>query len=283
MDRNKKGEYIGILGALLVHVAVIALLILLTIKVSLPDENNGGVPVILGNVDAARGFDDPSLVDIDILPQEVTPTTDVVPETPSEQDLLTQDEEESVTLKPKTEPKKEVKKPKEPTHKPEKTEAQKAEEVRRTAALKAEQEQKAAEDAARKRVAGAFGKGSQMGGSKGTAASGDGVEGSKEGNSLIGAKTGVGGSGTFNLGGRSLGTSSLPRPVYNVQDEGRVVVGITVNPAGQVINTNINPGTNTVNPSLRKAAEDAAKKARFNTVEGVSNQTGTITYYFNLR
>ena len=33
---------------------------------------------------------------------------------------------------------------------------------------------------------------------------------------------------------------------------------------------------NTVNSVLRKAAEDAARKARFNTVDGVTNQTGTI-------
>ena len=38
-----------------------------------------------------------------------------------------------------------------------------------------------------------------------------------------------------------------------------------------------------VNPALRKAAEDAAKKARFNAVSGLNNQTGTITYYFNLK
>ena len=96
-------------------------------------------------------------------------------------------------------------------------------------------------------------------------------------------KTGTGGYGTFDLGGRSLGTGSLPKPVYNVQEEGRVVVNITVNPAGQVISTSISPQTNTVNSALRKAAEDAAKKARFNTIDGVNNQTGTITYYFNLR
>lgn len=66
-------------------------------------------------------------------------------------------------------------------------------------------------------------------------------------------------------------------------EEGRVVVNITVNPAGVVIGTSINPQTNTVNSTLRKAAEDAAKKARFNTVEGPNNQTGTITYDFNLR
>ena len=38
MDRRKKGEYIGALGALLVHVAVIALLILVSFTVPQPDE-----------------------------------------------------------------------------------------------------------------------------------------------------------------------------------------------------------------------------------------------------
>lgn len=290
MDRNKKGERIGALGALLVHVAVIALLILVSFKVPQPDEDAGGIPVMMGNVDAAHGFDDPSLVDVDVMPEEVAEATPTPPDVPSEQDLLTQTEEETVALKPKTEPKKEtvkpkeVIKPKEPVKKPEKTEAQKAADAKRIAEQKAENERKAAEEAARKKVANAFGKGAQMGGNKGTANAGTGVEGSKDGNSSTGAKTGTGGYGTFNLGGRSLGTGSLPKPAYNVQEEGRVVVNITVNPSGAVISTSISPkSTNTVDSSLRKAAEDAAKKARFNTVEGVNNQTGTITYYFNLR
>ena len=290
MDRRKKGEYVGALGALLVHVAVIALLILVSFTVPQPDEDAGGVPVMMGNVDAASGFDDPSLVDVDIMDEDAAAPAETAPELPSEQDLLTQTEEETVTLKPKTEePKKEtvkpkeVVKPKEPVKKPEKTEAEKAAEAKRLAEEKAERERKAAEEAARKRVSVAFGKGAQMTGNKGTAASGTGTEGSKEGNSSTGAKTGTGGYGTFDLGGRSLGTGSLPKPVYNVQEEGRVVVNITVNPAGQVISTSISPQTNTVNSALRKAAEDAAKKARFNTIDGVNNQTGTITYYFNLR
>lgn len=290
MDRRKKGEYIGALGALLVHVAVIALLILVSFTVPQPDEDAGGVPVMMGNVESARGFDDPSLVDVDVLDEDAAAPPETAPELPSEQDLLTQTEEETVTLKPKTEePKKETVKPKEvtklkePVKKPEKTEAEKAAEAKRLAEEKAERERKAAEEAARKRVSGAFGKGAQMEGNKGTSASGTGTEGSKEGNSSTGAKTGTGGYGTFDLGGRSLGTGSLPKPAYNVQEEGRVVVNITVNPAGQVISTGINPQTNTVSSALRKAAEDAAKKARFNTVDGVTNQTGTITYYFNLR
>ena len=289
MDGRKKGEYIGALGALLVHVAVIALLLLVSFAVPQPDEDAGGVPVMLGNVDAARGFDDPSLVDVDVLDQEAAPA-ESQPELPSEQDLLTQTEEETVTLKPKTEPKKEtvkpkeVAKPKEPVKKPEKTAAEKAAEAKRLAEAEAERERKAAEEAARKKVANAFGKGAQMEGSKGTANSGTGTEGSREGNASTGAKTGVGGYGTFDLGGRSLGMGSLPVPAYNVQEEGRVVVNITVNPAGQVVATSINLShTNTPNSALRKAAEDAARKARFNSIDGMSNQTGTITYNFKLK
>ena len=285
MDRRKKGEYIGVLGTLLVHVAVIALLILVSFTVPRPDEDAGGVPVMMGDVDAANGFDDPSLVDVDIMDEDAAAPAETEPELPSEQDLLTQTEEETVTLKPKTEePKKEtvkpkeVVKPKEPVKKPEKTEAEKAAEAKRLAEEKAERERKAAEETAKKRVSGAFGKGAQMTGNKGTATSGTGTQGSKDGNSSTGAKT-------FDLGGRSLGAGTrLPKPECNVREEGRVVVNITVNPAGLVVGTSVNLSlTNTSDRTLRKAALDAAKKARFEAVDGVTNQTGTITYYFNLR
>ena len=279
LDGKKKGEYIGMLGALLVHVAIIALLIL--VSFTLPNnQDEGGVPVMRGDVDASLGNYDPStMVDVDVLPPEDVPEVVESQET-VEQEMITQTEEETVVIKPKVEPKKE--KP-EVVKKPEKTAAEKAAEAKKLAEEKAERERKAAAEAAAKRVSGAFGKGAQMDGSKGTANSGTGVEGSKDGNSSSGAKTGAGGYGTFDLGGRSIGEGGLPRPVYNVQEEGRVVVSITVNPAGHVIATSINRQTNTVNTALRKAAEDAAKRARFNAVEGVNNQTGTITYYFNLR
>ena len=279
MDGKKKGEYIGMLGALLVHVAIIALLIL--VSFTLPNnQDEGGVPVMMGNVDASLGNYDPStMVDVDVLPPEDVPEV-VEPQETVEQEMITQTEEETVVIKPKAEPKKE--KP-EVVKKPEKTAAEKAAEAKKLAEEKAERERKAAAEAAAKRVSGAFGKGAQMDGSKGTANSGTGVDGSKDGNSSSGAKTGTSGYGTFDLGGRSIGEGGLPRPVYNVQEEGRVVVSITVNPAGHVIATSINRQTNTVNTALRKAAEDAAKRARFNVVEGVNNQTGTITYYFNLR
>ena len=246
MDGKKKGEYIGMLGALLVHVAIIALLIL--VSFTLPNnQDEGGVPVMMGDVDASLGNYDPStMVDVDVLPPEDVPEV-VEPQETVEQEMITQTEEETVVIKPKAEPKKE--KP-EVVKKPEKTAAEKAAEAKKLAEEKAERERKAAAEAAAKRVSGAFGKGAQMDGSKGTANSGTGVEGSKDGNSSSGAKTGTGGYGTFDLGGRSIGEGGLPRPVYNVQEEGRVVVSITVNPAGHVIATSINRQTNTVNTAL---------------------------------
>ena len=62
-----------------------------------------------------------------------------------------------------------------------------------------------------------------------------------------------------------------------------MVVNITVNPEGKVIQTTINSRTNTANAALRRAAMDAARKAVFNGVSTMNNQMGTITYYFKLR
>ena len=293
----KKNKITGLVGTLLLHALLLILLFLVAIRTPKAQEE-GGVPVMMGDVPMAQGNADPyTLTDVDIweepeLPTEVAEPVPT-PEVETKAELITQENEPTVAVPkkeetPKPTPKKEkVKKEpvkaKEQVAKPkEKTEAEKKAEAERLAAEKKKAEEKAAAEAAAKRVAGAFGKGTQIG-SKGTGDTGSGIQGSPTGNAAEGKSTGVGGYGTFDLNGRSLGTGGLPRPVYNVQDEGRVVVTITVNPAGQVIATSIDKRTNTVNVALRKAAEDAARKARFNAVDGVNNQTGTITYYFKLK
>jgi len=287
----KKNKITGLVGTLVLH--VILLVLLLLIAVSKPKaQEEGGVPVMLGNMEMAQGDADPyTLTDVDILDEPQLPTEvsapEPVPTPPVEQEMITQEDEPTVAVpkkeipKPKTK-KETVKAKKENVKAKEKTEAEKRAEAERLAAEKKAAEERAAAEAAAKRIAGAFGKGTQMG-SKGTGTSGQGIQGSPTGNAADGQSTGVGGYGTFDLNGRSLGPGGLPRPAYNVQEEGRVVVTITVNPAGQVIQTSINKRTNTANAALRKAAEDAARKARFNTVNGVNNQTGTITYYFKLK
>jgi len=98
-----------------------------------------------------------------------------------------------------------------------------------------------------------------------------------------GKETSVGSYGTWDLGGRNM-VGDMPKPFYKgIQDEGRVVVTITVNPKGDVIETRINNRTNTTSKVLRSAAEEAARKTKFNSINGDNNQTGTITYYFKLK
>ena len=238
--------------------------------------------LMLGNTELAAGDADPyTMTEVDVMPSEAPSSApEAAAEPEVEQPMITQQDEPSLQVKkekPKTETKKE-----QPKKTPVKTETQKVNKPKeKTEAEKRAEAEKAAAQAAANAIAGAFGKGSQMG-SKGNAA-GAGLQGSPTGNSSTGKTSGVGGYGTFDLNGRTLGGGKLPVPVYNVQDEGRVVVTIVVNPAGQVISTSINKRTNTVNPALRRAAEEAARKARFNAVDGVNNQSGTITYYFKLK
>ena len=100
VDPKKKGKYIGMVGALLVHVAFILLLIL--VGFVLPEQQDeDGMPVMLGEVPNAFGSADPSLVKVDVMPETVAPK---VQET-VEQEMLTQEDEETVVIKPKAEPK----------------------------------------------------------------------------------------------------------------------------------------------------------------------------------
>ena len=90
VNQKKKGKYIGMAGALVVHVAIIALLILVGFTLPEPSEE-GGVPVMLGEVPDALGAADPSLVKVDVMPEETAPQ---VQET-VEQDIITQETEET--------------------------------------------------------------------------------------------------------------------------------------------------------------------------------------------
>ena len=275
---NRKEKLIGLLGTLLVHGVVLLLLWFLFIRAAEPQAESG-VPVLLGAELLAQGDGDRyemTEVDVQPVPQEIS----AQPENNFSQvgeEILSQDMEETVAI----ESKKEEEKAKEETPKQPAQPTPEQPKEKTEAELRAEAERAAAEAAARS-IAGAFGKGNSMN-NRGEATTGTGIQGSTEGNSETGKATGTGGYGSFDLNGRTLGEGGLPRPDYTVQDEGRVVVTIIVNPAGQVISADIHRRTNTVNATLRKAALDAARKARFNAVSGVNNQSGTITYYFKLK
>jgi TonB family protein len=100
------------------------------------------------------------------------------------------------------------------------------------------------------------------------------------GNSNAGKKEGVGVS--YSLSGRQPGTKGLVQPTYNIQDEGTIIVAITVAPNGKVISAGIDNRTINANKALRDAAIKAALRTRFNSIDGLDNQRGTITYNFKL-
>jgi TonB family protein len=182
-----------------------------------------------------------------------------------------------------------------------------AEKIRKAEAdriAKAEAERKAKEEQQRKiseinsRAQGAFASKGNGSGGKGTG------EGKSQGVTFPGGNQGVptgdpnsnnygqGGSGngnkgsgpSFSLEGRS--ATSLPKPKYPGDDEGVVVVKITVDKTGTV--TSAEPGargTTIMDQQFWAEAKQAALKAKFNEVKdnsAAASQQGTITYKFVL-
>lgn len=257
-----KSQIQGAVATLAVHAVAVVLLLLLVMRT--PQlEAESGIPVMLGNTELAQGhtesyqFTEVSSVKSDVPNIENAPQTQPKPQV--EEPLITQPDEPTVEM---------------PT--PEEIEAQKRAEAERLAE---------AERVVQQKVASAFSKGFEMG-SKGTAeeAAAEGTQGTQEGVAGADKAVGIGVQGTFDLNGRSLLGEGLPQPIVDdVDEEAMIVVTIEVNPAGEVVATRINLRTRSANLKLREAAEKAAKRARFNKVDGVSNVQGTITYFFKLK
>jgi len=95
-----------------------------------------------------------------------------------------------------------------------------------------------------------------------------------------GKGSGTGPGVSFSLLNRS--PLSLPKPSYNSEKSGKVVVDITVDESGKVIKAAAGGrGTTIQDKSLFEQAEAAARKAKFNpSSTGEKKQIGTITYNF---
>ena len=84
---------------------------------------------------------------------------------------------------------------------------------------------------------------------------------------------------SFSLRGRN--AVSIPNPIYTCDLPGKIVVNITVNAEGRVIDTNINKASsNSDNECLTEKALEYALNARFSRLAGRNEQPGTITYNF---
>ncbi len=127
------------------------------------------------------------------------------------------------------------------------------------------------------------GKRNQNGGGSQGNSQGQGNQGKPDGNPNSNNYNGGGGrGGSFSLVGRS--AVSLPKPVYNTNQQGMVVIRIWVNQQGRVTRAEYEPkGSNTSNGELVANAKAAAMKAVFNAdAKAQEEQRGTITYIFKL-
>ena len=94
---------------------------------------------------------------------------------------------------------------------------------------------------------------------------------------------GIGTDGvTYQLGGRS--PEFKAKPIYKIQEEGKVIVIITVDRFGNVINAiSGTKGSTTLNKYLLARAKEAALKTKFNPNKSApENQQGKIIYHFLL-
>jgi TonB family protein len=274
--RFTKDDIYSLAGSVAFHLVILLILWFSVLKSIIP-EGDEGVLVNFGNVNAAAGTFEPRYTGGEIIPSVPPPSVSVTPVPQQQEDLLTQDTEETVSLA-------DVKKRKEEEER--KRQEAERERLRReeTERQRLANEQRKRDEEITNRVAGAFGLGDAKDAGQGES-SGTGNQGSPFGNSSQGANEGIGGYGSFNLNGRTLGAGGLPRPAYTIQEEGRIVINITVNPEGNVIFAEIGRGTNIDNASMRQSALDAARRATFNSIKGVNinNQNGTITYLYKLR
>ena len=207
----------------------------------------------------------------DPAPESQTDAAPALPVDPApvEDPINTQEVEKSVVVKKS--------KPKEPKKKqpltPEMLEKQREEAERK----KREREEALARKAVNNDVSGAFGKGNKMKNQK------DGNDSGRTKGKTGGKAIDSGKGNSFKVGDRKLGAGGLVKPEYNKQAEGKVVVNVVVDPSGNVVSASINAKSNTTNQGLRNAALTAAKKTKFNEIEGVDNERGTITYIFRLK
>lgn len=307
----------GLIGTIITHAVILLLLMLFGFFTPLPLPGEEGILVNFGDMETGFGSEEPA--PSESAPQkaqvETQPPSSTVPPPPAKkvasqvdkEELLTQDYEKTVALesaKKKVNAKKDTEEDKmlREKRRQEQLDKQKAieEERLRQAEItrqKKEEEQRLAMAAEQQRKAGEINnraKNAFGGNGKGTADSkstsqgatyGPGNQGSTNGSAnadKYGPGGGVGNGPSASLEGR-IGIS-LPKPYYPGNEEGIVVVQVTVDKNGVV--TKAEPGakgSNTANPELVAAAKKAALQARFNAdANAAAFQVGTITYRFVL-
>lgn len=279
----------GVLGTVILHTVILVLFIFVAFKAPKPPELEEGILVNFGTDETGLGFIEPSPPPTQ---QEAAPPVPAAtPNTQKDEPLLTQNNEEAPEVK-KVDPeaeKKRLEKIEADRKIREQAEAERkireAEELERKR-IEAEQKRQAdIKNRTRDALANSKNAGTTST-SEGDAggAGNQGVQTGDVNSKNRGDGSGLGNSGiSYSLEGR--GVQSLPEPAYKYQSEGRVVVEITVNPAGKVIQAVPGvKGSSTLEEYFLRVAKEAALKATFKPKSDAPQiQKGTITYNFKLK
>jgi colicin import membrane protein len=276
-------------GTIIIHLVLLVLLILVGFSMPPPPEKEEGILVNFGTDETGLGAVEPSQPAV---PEQTSPPPQASAASKTEDDpMLTQNDEEAPEVK-KVDPEAEKRKL-------EKIEAEK----RRKAELEAERIKKQKEEEERKRIeeeqkrqadimnrtknALANSKNAGTNSASEGIAGGTGNQGDPRGSvdsKVRGEGGGLGDKGiSYDLQGR--GNLKLPEPRYDYQGEGRVVVEVSVDRSGKVIQAVPGvKGSTTLDEYLLKVAKEAALKASFEAKQDAPVvQKGTITYNFKLK
>ncbi len=269
LDKLKQHKR-GIIGTTFFHVVVAIIIIFLGFSAPWPPPGEEGILISFGTDDEGFGTIDPPREEIAQMP--TSPAS--VPASETEEAILTQDFEEAPVVTPpeETQEQEDVA----PEERPDPTTGERVtEEVEE----KEEVEERVVNpNALYPGRSVTSDTGTSVGDTTGLGRAGD-ITGSPESASSRGEGLGTDGV-SFSLEGRN--PLSLPFPEYEYDEEGVIVVRVTVNRDGIVTNAEPGrPGSTTLHKGLLDAAKRAAEKARFDVSRDAPvSQRGTVTYRF---
>jgi len=255
----------GIAGTFIINTLIVLILLFTYISLSKPESTEGGILINFGDAESAEGLNEPAMNNQPY--SESQASRSYSEET--DDGLLTQDNEEAPAVKPKVTAKQTVTKQSNETVQP-KTKPEPEKPQVNTRALYKRPGQSTTES------------GSSEGIYKGSGNMGD-PTGTTESDNYTKGLGGSGGIG-FSLEGR-IPVGNLIEPEYKIQQEGIVVVKITVDRSGKVISADPGKkGTTLGNTQLWEAAKKAALESKFSESKNAQErQEGYITYHFKLQ
>ena len=275
MTKQTQSHIIALVGTIISMCLVFLLLWWLQVKAPVQMEDEG-IVVAFGDSEDGGGM--PDVRPLDAITQVEQIPAPAAPSRPSDNDLIVQEDEESLALAKQTEEEAKRKALEEELIR-KRREQEARVEAERIAKEKALAEQRAKEQEAinkANQLAALFGQAGTAEGANADNASDNNTAGTK--GNPVGKGMGITNGTQWSLYGRNV--KRLPKPSEDFAQAGLVVVQIMVDAAGNVTNATVTEGTTISDRATQQLALQAARQAKF--TEGDTPQIGKITYTFKL-